>query len=126
MSTAPIVSTIYGRPREFALWTKGVKGFFDPPAPAHDQRDTVVDPGANRMLVSGPHFYLAQLACPVDAALLGQAGGEIIFVPLSAGCVVAGEDVKLGEAVLLTDAAQIELDDGARALLAQLLALCRG
>lgn len=105
----------YGRPRELHL-EEGLK--ISTPGPVHDQRDTVVDPNANRILVSGPHFCLAQLANPLDAALLEQAHGELTFVPLSTGCAVAGEEVRLGEAVLLTDAAQIELDKGARALLA--------
>lgn len=104
----------YGRPRELHL-DEGLK--VSVPGPVHDPRDGVVDPLANRMLVSGPHFNLAQLAAPVAPALLEQATGELTFVPLSAGCRVAGESVALGEAVLLTDPATIEIDDGARALL---------
>lgn len=104
----------YGRPRELHL-DDGLK--VSTPGPIHDPRDTVVDPHTNLMLVSGPHFYLAQLAAPVDPALLEQATGELTFVPLSAGCRVAGEHVALGEAVLLTDASTIEIEPGARALL---------
>ncbi|MBO9696408.1 MAG: class I mannose-6-phosphate isomerase [Sphingopyxis sp.] len=104
----------YGRPRELHL-DQGLK--VSNPRPVHDPRDTVVDPARNRMLVNGPHFHLAQLAAPPDPALLGQATGELTFVPLAAGCRVAGESVALGEAVLLTDPAAIEIDDGARALL---------
>ncbi|WP_428629094.1 class I mannose-6-phosphate isomerase [Sphingopyxis sp.] len=104
----------YGRPRELHL-DAGLK--VSTPGPVHDPRDTVVDPETSRMLVDGPHFYLAQLASPIDTALLGRASGELTFVPLSAGCSVAGETVALGEAVLLTYAAQIELGNGARALL---------
>ena len=104
----------YGRPRELHL-DEGLK--VSAPGPVHDPRDGVVDPLANRMLVSGPHFYLAQLAAPVDAALLDQATGELTFVPLSAGCRVAGESVALGEAVLLGDPRDIEIAEGARALL---------
>lgn len=104
----------YGRPRELHL-DEGLK--VATLGPVHDPRDTVVDPGANRMLVSGPHFHLAQLAGPADPGLLRQAKGEVTFVPLSAGCAVAGEGVALGEAILLTDTAQIELAQGARALL---------
>lgn len=104
----------YGRPRELHL-DAGLK--VSNPGPVHDPRDTVVDPAANRMLVSGPHFHLAQLAEPIDPSLLEQAAGELTFVPLSAGCSVAGERVALGEAVLLTDPSAIEIDGGGRALL---------
>lgn len=104
----------YGRPRELHL-DAGLK--VSHPGPVHDPRDTVVDPGANRILVSGPHFRLAQLAGPVDPAILAQAAGELTFVPLSAGCRVGGESIALGEAALLTDPSAIEIDKGARALL---------
>lgn len=104
----------YGRPRELHL-DEGLK--VSHPGPAHDPRDTTVDPNANLMLVSGPHFHLAQLAAPIDRALLEQAAGELTFVPLSAGCRVAGETVMLGEAVLLTDPSAIDIDQGGRALL---------
>lgn len=104
----------YDRPRELHL-DAGLA--VATPGPVHDPRDTVVDPAANRMLVDGPYFRLAQLAAPVDPALLDGATGELTFVPLSAGCRAGGEDVALGEAVLLTDASTIEIDDGGRALL---------
>ncbi|HEY0596202.1 class I mannose-6-phosphate isomerase [Sphingopyxis sp.] len=104
----------YGRPRELHL-DEAVK--VSHPGAVHDPRDTVVDPHANRMLVRGPHFHLAQLAGPIDASVLEQATGELTFVPLSAGCRVADESVALGEAVLLTDPQSIEIDDGSRALL---------
>ncbi len=104
----------YGRPRELHL-DEGLK--VSTLAPAHDPRDTVVDPHTNRMLVRGPHFYLAQLAAPIDPALLELATGELTFVPLSAGCRVAGEPVALGEAVLLTDPSSIVIEEGGRALL---------
>lgn len=104
----------YGRPRELHL-DEGVK--VSHPGPVHDPRDTVVDRQANHMLVSGPHFYLAQLTAPIDLALLEQANGELTFVPLSAGCRVAGESVALGQAALFADPSTIEIDDGARALL---------
>lgn len=105
----------YGRPRELHL-DAGLKVAH--PGPVHDPRDTVVDPRDNRLLVSGPHFDLVQIAAPVDPVLLGKALGEVTFVPLSAGCRVAGEDVALGEAVLLADPSAIELGEGARALMA--------
>ncbi len=105
----------YGRPRELHL-DEGLK--VSHPGPVHDPRDTVVDRQADRVLVSGPHFHLAQLAAPLDPSLLEQAGGELTFVPLSAGCRIAGESVALGEAVLLTDPSAIEIDEGSRALLA--------
>ncbi|PKP88620.1 MAG: phosphoheptose isomerase [Alphaproteobacteria bacterium HGW-Alphaproteobacteria-17] len=104
----------YGRPRELHL-DEGLK--VANPAPVHDSRDASIDPRANRMLVSGPHFHLAHLAAPVDPAILAQAQGELTFVPLSAGCRVAGEAVALGEAVLLDDPSTIEIDAGGRALL---------
>lgn len=104
----------YGRLRELHL-DAGLK--VSHPGPVHDPRDTVVDSKANHMLVSGPHFHLAQLAAPIDPALLAQATGELTFVPLSAGCRVAGESVGLGEAVLFTDPSAIEIDAGGRALL---------
>jgi len=104
----------YGRPRELHL-DAGLK--VATPGPVHDPRDTVVDAAANRMLVSGPHFFLAQLAGPVDPAILGRAVGELTFVPLSAGCGAAGEKVAFGEAVLLDDASLIQIAPGGRALL---------
>lgn len=104
----------YGRPRELHL-DDGLK--VANPAPVHDPRDIRIDPCANRMLVSGPHFHLAHLAAPVDPAIVARAQGESTFVPLSAGCRVAGEAVALGEAVLLDDHAAIEIDAGGRALL---------
>lgn len=104
----------YGRPRELHL-DAGLK--VAEPGPVRDPRDAVVDPRANRMLVSGPHFHVAHLAAPVDQALLEQATGELTFVPLSAGCHVGGEVVALGEAVLLVDASAIQIDEGNRAIL---------
>ena len=104
----------YGRPRELHL-DEGLK--VSNPGPVHDPRDTVVDPSANRMLVNGPHFHLAQLANPVDRDILAEAVGELTFVPLSAGCRVGGDSVALGQAVLLTDPSGIEIDKGGRALL---------
>lgn len=104
----------YGRPRELHL-EEGLK--VSHPGPVHDPRDTVVDPHANRMLVSGPHFHLVQLAAPVDPAMLEKAVGELTFVPLSSGCHVAGEVIALGEAILLTDPSAIEINEGSRALL---------
>ena len=104
----------YGRPRELHL-DEGLK--VSHPGPVHDPRDTVVNPHANCMLVSGPYFYLAHLAAPIDPALLEEANGELTLVPLSAGCHVADEGVALGEAVLISDPTAIEIDDGSRALL---------
>lgn len=105
----------YGRPRELHL-DEGLT--VSTPAPVHDSRDTLVDPSDNRMLVSGPHFHLAQIAGPVDPAIIGQVTGELTFVPLSAGCRVAGKDVALSEAVLLSDPRDIRIENGGRALLA--------
>lgn len=105
----------YGRPRELHL-DEGLR--VATLGPVHDPRDTVVDPHANRMLVEGPYFHLAYLTGPVDPALALTARGELIFVPLSAGCRAAGEAVALGEAVLIDDPATIEIDTDGRALLA--------
>ena len=105
----------YGRPRELHL-DEGLK--VSNPGPVHDPRDTLVNPQANRMLVSGPYFHLAQLASPIDLAIPQQAIGELTFVPLSAGCRVADESIALGEAVLLNDPSVIKIDEGGRALLA--------
>ncbi|WP_184643861.1 class I mannose-6-phosphate isomerase [Sphingopyxis sp. JAI128] len=105
----------YGRPRELHL-DEGLK--VSNPVPVHDPRDTVVDPHTNLMLVDGPHFRLAHLAGPVDPTLIERAVGELTFVPLSTGCRVTGENIILGEAVLLTDPSAIEIDEGGRALLA--------
>lgn len=104
----------YGRPRELHL-DDGLK--VSTPGRIQDPRDTVVDPHKNRMLVSGPLFFLAQLAGPVDPAILDRAAGELTFVPLSDGCAAAGATVALGEAVLLDDASLIEIAPGGRALL---------
>lgn len=105
----------YGRPREVHL-DEGLK--VASPGSIHDPHDTAVDPRTNLLLVDGPHFRLAHLAGPVDPAIVERAVGEMTFVPLSAGCRVAGESVALGEAVLLTHPAAIEVDYGGRALLA--------
>ncbi|KTE17791.1 class I mannose-6-phosphate isomerase [Sphingopyxis sp. H115] len=105
----------YGRPRELHL-DEGLK--VANPGPIHDPRDTAVDPQANLMLVDGPHFHLAQLASPVDPAIIERATGELTFVPLSAGCRVAGEEVAFGEAGLLADPRAITIEPGGRALLA--------
>ena len=42
---------------------------------------------------------------------------DFIFVPLSQGCSIAGEGVKLGECVTTDHAGTIALAPGARALL---------
>lgn len=105
----------YGRPRELHL-DAGLRVAH--PGRVDDPRDAVVDAETSRMLVSGPHFFLAHVAAPIDPSLLGEAIGELTFVPLSAGCRVAGDVVALGEAVLLRDPSAIEIDEGARALIA--------
>ena len=104
----------YGRPRERHLDAGLMVSTL---GPVHDPRDTVVDPAATRMLVSGPHFFLAHLAGPVDPARIERPKGELTFVPLSAGCAVAGQAVALGQAVLLADPAAIDIAPGGRALL---------
>lgn len=105
----------YGRSRELHL-DEGLK--VSNLGPADASLDALVDPRANCMFVHGPPFSVAQLAGPVDRALIEQMKGDLTFVPLSSGCRVAGELVGLGEAVLLTDAKTIEIDEGGRALLA--------
>jgi len=104
----------YGRPRDLHL-DEGLR--VATPGPVHDPRDTLVDPQASRMLVEGPYFHLAHLAGPFDPEMIGRISGEATFVPLSPGCRAEGEAFTLGEAILLTDPASIELDEDARALL---------
>lgn len=104
----------YGRSRPLHL-ADGLR--VATPGPVRDRRDAVVDRCATGMLVKGPHFQLAHLAGPIDPTIAENAVGEATLVPLSSGCSVAGESVKLGEAVLLSNPSEIELNSGSRALL---------
>ena len=64
-----------------------------------------------------------------DAALLRSAwyrlpadranAGPLLVVPLSAGSMVAGENVAVGECALAADIAELNLAEGALCLLAQ-------
>ena len=104
----------YGRPRELHL-DAGLA--VARASTAADPRDRHVDPATNAKLVSGPYFHVLHLAGPVDLAAIGDTKGELTFVPLSAGCRAADEDVRLGEAVLLDDASLIQIAPDGRALL---------
>lgn len=104
----------YGRPRELHL-DAGLA--VARASAAADPRDCHVDPATNTKLVSGPYFHVLHLAGPIDPAAIEDARGDLTFVPLSAGCRAADENVRLGEAVLLDDASLIEIAPGGRALL---------
>src|SRR3546814_7073749 len=95
MSTAPIVYD-YGRPRELHL-DAGLA--VSETAPRPDARDRRVDPAENRLLVDGPHFHLLHLTGPVAEGWLPQGSADYIFTPLSKGCAIGGEPVKLGESI---------------------------
>ncbi len=104
----------YGRPRELHL-EEGLA--VATPAPVRDARDCRVDPAETRQLVDGPHFEVLHLVGPVDHASIAGVSGELTLLPLSSGCYAAGETVRFGEAVLVDDAALIDIAPGARALL---------
>lgn len=104
----------YGRPRDLHLDAGLAVARVNAAA---DPRDCHIDPATSTKLVSGPHFHVLHLSGPVDPAAIKDAEGELTFVPLAAGCRVGDDAVQLGEAVLLSDASQIELAPGARALL---------
>jgi mannose-6-phosphate isomerase len=69
------------------------------------------------LLVDGPHFRLLHLSGPGAAVSLPQETGDFTFTPLSDGCRIGDETVKLGECVATDRAGDIRLDSGARALL---------
>ncbi|MBB5707612.1 class I mannose-6-phosphate isomerase [Sphingopyxis panaciterrulae] len=104
----------YGRPRELHL-DAGLAVAM--PEPHNDPRDTRVDKSDNRELVGGPHFHLLHLSGSGADALLPREKSRFSFVPLSAGCTAAGEEIRLGECVILEDAQTIALAPDARALL---------
>jgi len=104
----------YGRPRELHL-EAGLAVAETAPHP--DPRDGHVDAGDNRLLVDGPHFRLLHLSGPDAAAILPDGSGDFTFAPLSQGCTVDGESVRLGECVATDRADAILLAPGARALL---------
>lgn len=104
----------YGRPRALHLDEGLAVATLGPVA---DSRDCRVDPAATRKLVSGPHFHVLHLVGPADPATFAEIDGEITFVPLSGGCHVAGDELHLGEAVLLDDPHAIALAPQGRALL---------
>lgn len=104
----------YGRPRALHLDEGLAVADRKPVADPHDVR---IDPAESRALVNGPHFHVTHLAGPItDEIRLGDSDG-MTFLPLSDGCRVAGEALKLGEAVLLEGPAVIDIAAGARALL---------
>lgn len=104
----------YGRPRELHL-DAGLA--VSETAPRPDPRDGRVAANDNRLLVDGPYFRLLHLSGPEAAGLLPQSSADFIFTPLSHGCTLSGEDVKLGECVATGRADGIALAHGARALL---------
>ena len=104
----------YGRPRELHL-DAGLA--VSETAPRPDARDRRVDPSENRSLVDGPHFHLLHLAGPEAEGRLPQGSADYIFTPLSQGCAIGGETVKLGECIACRRADGIVLASGARALL---------
>ena len=104
----------YGRPRELHLDAGLAVAEF---APRPDARDGRVVASENRLLVDGPHFRLLHLSGPDAAAVLPAESGDFTFTPLSQGCTVEGEAVKLGECVACDRADGIALAPGARALL---------
>jgi mannose-6-phosphate isomerase len=104
----------YGRPRELHL-DAGLAVAELGPRP--DARDGRIAPADNRLLVDGPHFRLLHLSGPEAAAMLPQESADFTFTPLSSGCRIEGESVKLGECVATDRADTIALASGARALL---------
>jgi len=104
----------YGRPRELHLDAGLAVAEL---GPRTDPRDGQVAATANTLLVDGPHFRLLHLSGPDVAAFLPQGTGDFTFTPLSEGCSIAGEEVKLGECVATDRADSVVLASGARALL---------
>ncbi|KGB53687.1 class I mannose-6-phosphate isomerase [Sphingopyxis sp. SE2] len=104
----------YGRPRKLHL-DAGLA--VSETAPRPDHRDGRVAATANRLLVDGPHFRLLHLSGPEAATFLPREAADFTFTPLSRGCSIAGEAVKLGECVATDRADAIALASGARALL---------
>lgn len=104
----------YGRPRELHL-DAGLA--VSETAPRPDPRDGRVAANDNRLLVDGPHFRLLHLSGSCAAGSLPQHGADFTFTPLSPGCSISGEEVKLGECVATDRANGIALAPGARALL---------
>lgn len=104
----------YGRPRELHLDAGLAVAATGPHA---DPRDRRVAATENRLLVDGPSFRLLHLSGPDASAFLPQDIADFTFTPLSQGCSLAGEDVRLGECVATDRADRIALAPGARALL---------
>ncbi len=104
----------YDRPRELHL---GAGLAVSEMAPRPDERDGRVTASDNRVLVEGPHFHLLHLAGSDASAHLPKGSADYIFTPLSQGCTIGGEVVKLGECVATDKADGIVLAPGARALL---------
>lgn len=104
----------YGRPRDLHLDAGLAVAELEPHV---DPRDGWVAGGDTQMLVDGPHFRLLHLSGPDASAALPREAGDFTFVPLSPGCSVDDDEIRLGECVALRRANQIALASGARALL---------
>lgn len=104
----------YGRPRELHLDAGLTVAEL---APRPDPRDGRVAASENSLLVDGPHFRLLHLSGPAAADAVPREAGGYTFTPLSQGCSIEGEAVKLGECVACSRADGIALAPGARALL---------
>lgn len=104
----------YGRDRELHL-DAGLA--VAKAAPHYDARDTHVADTDSRILVEGPHFHLRHLAGKNARTLLPDGVGRYTFIPLSSGCTVAQEEVKLGECVLIDRADMLSLDEETHGLL---------
>lgn len=104
----------YGRPRELHLDAGLAVAELGPRPDARDRRVRADD---NCLLVDGPYFRLLHLSGPEADALLPRERADFSFIPLSPGCRIADETVKLGECVATDRADTIALASGARALL---------
>lgn len=104
----------YGRPRELHLDAGLAVAEL---APRPDPRDGHVAANDNRLLVDGPRFCLLHLSGVEAGTILPQQTADYTFTPLSRGCSVGDEEIKLGECVAIDRADEIQLAAGARALL---------
>ena len=104
----------YGRPRALHLDAGLAVAKL---APRPDPRNGHIEANETRLLVDGPHFHLLHLSGSDAGTWQPQEKADYIFTPLSAGCHVGDETVKLGECVAIDSADDIRLTPAARALL---------